>query len=60
MLSDVECEIASALDLPGKNMTAEDMVDIYAEDFLNIKNENKKRKKKKSRLSVWEIWVSEW
>ena len=45
MLSDVECEIASALDLPGKNMTAEDMVDIYAEDFLNIKNENKKKEK---------------
>ena len=45
MLSDVECQIATALDLPGRNATAKDMVNAYAEDFLGIKlkyGENKK------------------
>ena len=37
MLSDVECEIATALRLPGRNATAKDMVNAYAEDFLGIK-----------------------
>ena len=38
MLSDVECEIATAIDLPGRNATVKDMVDAYAEDFLGIQS----------------------
>jgi D-erythronate 2-dehydrogenase len=36
MVSDVECQVASALDLPGKNVSAGDMVKFYAEDFLGL------------------------